>query len=72
MTDGKINLGVNLPFKFFRASVANVDPRSLKYRRTLFDTYLNYILAKFEANRLVQNVQNVELYDKKRVFQYHF
>ena len=39
-------------------------PESLKSFHKLFDTYLDYMLAKFEANRMVRNVQNVELFDR--------
>ena len=53
----------NLPFKLFRATVANADIESLKSVRTLFDTYLNHKLAKFELNRFARNVQNFELFD---------
>ena len=49
---------VNLPLKFFRATVANANTKSLKSLYTLFDTYLGYMLTKFEPNRIVQNVQN--------------
>ena len=40
--------------------MSNTDTGSLNSLHTLFDTYLDYILTKFEANRNVQNVQNVE------------
>ena len=63
---GNSNFAVNLELKPFRATVANADTRSLKSFHTLFDTYLDYMLAKFEANRIVRNVQNFELFDKKK------
>ena len=44
----------NLPLKLFRATVANADSESLKSLRTLFDKYLDQILAKFEPNRLAE------------------
>ena len=55
---GKSIFGVNLPLKLFRASVANANTESLKSLHILFDTYLDYMLAKFEPNRIVRNVQN--------------
>ena len=57
-------LEVNLPLKLFRATVTNTDTGSLKSLHTLFDTYLDFMLTKFEVNRMVQNVQYVELFDK--------
>ena len=62
---GKAIFAENLPLQLFRATVANADPKSLKSRHTLFDTYLDHMLAKFEPSRIVQNVQNFELFDKK-------
>ena len=46
----------------------NADTESLKSLQTLFDTYLDHILAKFEQNNTVQNVQNFELFEKKNKF----
>ena len=66
MPDRKINQ--EMPSELFRATVANADTKTLKSFRTLFDTYLVYMLAEFEENRMVQNVQNFELFDQKRVF----
>ena len=57
-----------MALKPFRATVANADIGSLKSLHTLFDTYLNYMLAKFEANIKVRNVQNFEFFDEKQVF----
>ena len=60
--------------KLFGATVENADTASLKFLHTLFDTYLDHKLAKFEPNRMVQNVQNTlyvqnfELFDKKPEF----
>ena len=48
---GKSIFAVNLPLKVFRATVSNTDTGSLKSLHTLFDTYLDYMLTKFEANR---------------------
>ena len=44
-----------LPLKLCRATVTNADTGILKSLCTLFDTYLDNILAKFEPNRMVQN-----------------
>ena len=50
---------VNLPSKLFRATIANANTTSLKSLLTLFDTNLDYMLAKSEPNRTVRNVQNL-------------
>ena len=39
---------------FAVTAVANADTGSLKSLHTLFDTYQDLMLAKFESNRLVQ------------------
>ena len=36
-------------------------------RPTLFGKYLDHMLVKFEQNRMVQTIQNFDLFDKKRV-----
>ena len=69
---GKSIFAVNLPFKLFPATVANADIGSLKSLHTLFDKYLDHMLAKFEQNYMVQPTRNFELFDKKRVFKNHF
>ena len=66
MSDRKTNFAVTLPLKLFRATVANSDTGSLKSPHTLFDTYLYHMLAKFEPNGRVRNVQNLELYEKPK------
>ena len=67
-TRSEINFCSKLQLKLFRATVANADTRFLKSLCTLFDTYLNQILAKCRPNRIVQNVHNFELYDQKPRF----
>ena len=62
---GKSIFAVNLTLKLFRATVSNADTGSLKSLHTLFDMYMNHMLVKFEQNRMVQNIQNFELFDKK-------
>ena len=49
MTDRKINFAANLPLKLFRATVSNPDTGSLKSLHTLFDMYLDHMLASFET-----------------------
>ena len=50
---GKSIFAVNLLLKLFRATIANAKTESQKSLHTLFDTYLKYMLAKFEPNRAV-------------------
>ena len=66
MPDRKINFCSKFAIKIFRTTIADTDTGSLRSLHTLFDTYLDYMLTKFEANRMVQNVENVELFDKKK------
>ena len=55
----------------FRSSIyitiADADIGSLKSRHTLFDTYLDHMLVKFEPNRMVRTIQIFVLFDKKLV-----
>ena len=44
----------------------------LKSLRTLFDTYENYILAKFEPICMIQNVKKLELLGKTQVLKIIF
>ena len=67
MPDRKIIFAVNLRLKLFRATIANAGTGSLTSFHTLFETYLDYLLTKFEPNRMLQNVQNFELFDRKGV-----
>ena len=68
MPDLKTNFAVNLSLKLIRTTVANADTGNLKSLCTLFDTYLDRMLAKFEPNRMVQNVQNSRFRTKKPNF----
>ena len=52
----KLFIAANLPLKLFSAIVANAVWVSL-----LFDIYVDYMLVKFEHNRMVQNIQIFEL-----------
>ena len=65
---GKSFFAVHLPLKLFSATVANAFTGSLKSFHTLFDMRLDYMLAKFKPNHMVQNVENFELFDKKHEF----
>ena len=62
---GKLIFAVNLHLELFRATVANADAGRLKSPHTLFDTYFKHMLAKFEPNHMVRNVQNCDVFDKK-------
>ena len=44
---GKSIFAVDLPLKLFHATVSNANTESLKSFHTLFATYLDYMLAKF-------------------------
>ena len=65
---GKSTFAVNFPLNIFRATGVNADNGSLKSLHTLFDTCLDHMLAKFEPNHMVQNVQNFDVYDNKLSF----
>ena len=52
------NFAAHLSLKLFRATVANAETESLKPLHKSFDSYMDYMLAKFEANRMGRNVQN--------------
>ena len=54
---GKSIFAVNLQVKLFYATVSNADTGSLKAQHTLFDTYLDHILARFKPNCMVRIVQ---------------
>ena len=54
MSDRKINFKVNLPLELVGATVAIAVTTSRMFLPKLFDTYLNYILAKIEQSRKVQ------------------
>ena len=53
---GKSIFAENLPLQLFRATIANADTENLKSLHTLFDTYLDHMLAKFKLNCIVRNV----------------
>ena len=57
-----------MPLQLFHATIANGNTRILMSLRTIFDMYMNHILAKFEPIRMVQNVQNFQLVDKNPSF----
>ena len=53
----------------FRSSIyvtiADANIENLKSLHTLFDKCLEHMLLKFEQNRMVQTIQNFEIFDKK-------
>ena len=51
--------------KPFYVTIADADIKSLKSLHTLFDKYLDHMLVQFEQYRMVQTIQNFELFDKK-------
>ena len=65
---GNSTFAENLHSKLFRATVANADTESLRILHTLFDTYLDHMLAKFEPNRIARIAQNFELFDRNLSF----
>ena len=65
---GKLIFAVNLLLKLSPATVANADIGSLKSLHTLFDTYLDHMMVKFEQNCMVQTTRHFELFDKKPGF----
>ena len=50
--------------KFERKFTAKMDFPIEYFLRTLFDKYLDHMLAKFEQNRMVRTIQNFWLFDK--------
>ena len=68
MPDLKTIFCSKFAIKLFRVSVANADTVILKSLCTLFDMYLEHLLAKFELNRMVKNGQNFEVLDKTPSF----
>ena len=64
---GKPIFAVNLSLKLSRTTVTNATTESLKSLHTLFDTFSDYILAKFEPNRIVWNVQKLNYWTKNQV-----
>ena len=66
MSDQKINFCNKFAIKHFRATVSNADTGGLKSLHTIFDTYLDHMLARFEPNRVGQNVQNFQVFDQTK------
>ena len=65
---GKLIFTVNLPLKLYCATVANVNPGSQKNLQALFYMYLHHMLAKFEQNFTVQNVQVLSCLTNTEIF----
>ena len=49
----------------FYVTIPDVDIKSLKSLHTLFDKYLDHLLVKLEQNRVLRNMQNLELLNRK-------
>ena len=64
VSNGNINARIIDFWKHFRATVTNADTGSIQTRHALLKKYLDQMLTKFEPNRIVENVQNVEPFDK--------
>ena len=61
-SENQFFFAVNFPFKLFRTIFVNSDTGSLKSFHTLFNTYLDYMQAKFKPNRIVRNIHNFKLF----------
>ena len=49
----------------FYVTIANADIGSLKSLHTLFDTYLDHMLVKFDQNHMSQPYKILSFFDKK-------
>ena len=67
MPGRKINFWLKSAIKISPATIANAYNRSLKSLHRLFGKHLDHNLEKFQLNRMVQNMQNFELLDKKNI-----
>ena len=52
--------------KLIYVTISDADIGSLKSLHTLFDKYLDHMLVKFEQNRMVQTIHNIELFCQKK------
>ena len=57
----QIYCNIGFSERSFYVAITDSDIASLKSLRTYFDNYLDHIVAKFEQNRLVGNMQSCEL-----------
>ena len=48
----------------FYITIADADIGSLKSLHTVFGKYLEHMLVKFEQNRMVRTLQNIEFFEK--------
>ena len=62
---GKSIFAANLPLKLFHSTISSADTGSPKSLYALFDAYLDYMLEKFEPNRIVRNIPNLSFWIKK-------
>ena len=63
--NGKFTSKIYSPIGYFSLTIAGADIGSLNSLHKLFDKYLDHMLVKFEQNRMVQPIQNFDLFDKK-------
>ena len=52
-------------FRAFYIINTDTNIESLKSLHTLFNKYLGHMLVKFEQNRMVRNILNLQLFGKK-------
>ena len=63
-----INFCSKIAIKVFSATISNAYTGSLNFYHTLFNTYLDNFLAKFQPNRMVQNEQILSVLTKTGIF----
>ena len=56
------HVAVNLPLNSW---VLPFQMLQLKSLYSLFDTYLDHMHSRYELNRMIRNVQNLQFFDKK-------
>ena len=62
--NGKFAAKIDFPIGHFMLPLLYADILNLKSLHTLFDKYLDHMLVKFEQNRMVRIMQNIEIFDK--------
>ena len=68
MSDWKIIFATNFELNLYRVTNANANIGSLKSLPSLFDICLDHMPVKFKQNRMIRNIQNFELFSRKRVY----
>ena len=56
--NGKFIAKLDFPMRAFYVTINDTVIGSLKSLHTLFDTYLDHMMVKFEQNRTVGSIQN--------------